>query len=103
MQSFLRGSDHSCFTVFAAICGTIAELAAAAGALWHYKMCLFGTSWTSGAKAGHGVEGATYDDVDDDRSDERDLARRGRHRHDRNRRQAGQGLRAVRIPTLHQR
>src|SRR5436190_1242378 len=34
-------------------------------------MCLFGTSWTSGAKAGHGVEGATYDDVDDDRSDAR--------------------------------
>src|SRR5438309_5536592 len=52
MQSFVRGSDHSCFTVFAAIYGTMRNWLPPAGALWHYKMCLFGTSWTSGAKAG---------------------------------------------------
>ena len=45
-------------------------------------------------------EGAKADDADSDRSDERHLARRGRCGIDRNRRQAGQGARAVRIPSL---
>ncbi len=41
------------------------------------------------------------DDVDGHRSDERHLARRGRRRHDRNRRQAGEGVRPLGVPALY--
>ena len=49
MQSFVGDSDHSYFTVFR---NAIAEPGAELGcrrcvALWHYKMCLFGTSRAS--------------------------------------------------------
>ena len=39
--------------------------------------------------------------IDGDRSDERHLARRGRCRFDRDRRQAGEGVRSLRLPALH--
>ena len=47
MLSCLGDSDHSYFTLFAGICGTIAERLPLPGALWHYKMCLFDTSRAS--------------------------------------------------------
>src|SRR5258708_26811908 len=67
--------------------------------LWHYKMCLFDTSWAS--RAGAYRESTNADDVDGNRSDERHLARRGRCRLDRDRWQAGEGVRTNRLPALH--
>ena len=49
MRSLVCDSDHSIFTVIVAIRGTIAEQAAEIAPLWHYKMCAFGTSWSSSA------------------------------------------------------
>src|SRR3954452_16585729 len=49
MRSLVCGSDHSIFTVIVANRGTIAERVAVIAPLWHYKMCVFGTSWSSSA------------------------------------------------------
>src|SRR5690348_7608960 len=73
-------------------------------ALWHYKMCPFGTS--SGkpnqdfdVRAGR-RQGVYGDDANDTRSDERHLARRGRSRHDRNRWTDCPAFRPVGLPSL---
>ena len=51
--------------------------------------------------SGQALRRPQVDDDDGNRSDERHLARRGRCRVDRDRRQAGQGVRAVRLPALY--
>src|SRR3954452_24108098 len=57
MRSLACDSDHSIFTVIVSSCGAMAEWAAAS-VVWHYKMSVFGTSWSSSAgRFEQGVEG----------------------------------------------
>src|SRR5262249_51755355 len=74
------------------------------GALWHYKKSPFGTSLgTRDRRPGtrRAGEGTYGHDVNDTRSDERHLARRGRRCHDRDRWAAGRSVRAVGLPPLY--
>src|SRR4051794_24651757 len=49
MQSFVCDSDHSYFTLFLLNSAGPRLGLPRGSALWHYKMCMFDTSWTSSA------------------------------------------------------
>src|SRR3954470_19661399 len=58
MRSLACDSDHSIFTVIVSSCGTKWIGLPQARAVWHYKMSVFGTSWSSSAgRFEQGVEG----------------------------------------------